>query len=162
MFNEKTTTSKELWKNLGNLINHKNKSKLTKIEKVVYQGKSYSNDKEIADIMNNHFCTIGESLREKLPNSNDNDFKSFLPPPILNSFSLSHIIAEEIMVEIHKLNPQKAAGHDSIGPRILKLCPEIFALNLEIIFNKYIDEGVYPSEMKIARVIALLKKGQHI
>ena len=63
------------------------------------------------------------------------------------------------MVEIYKLNSRKAAGPDNIGPKILKHCPEIFAMNLEKIFNESIDEGVYPSQMKIARVIALFKKG---
>ena len=131
IFSNKTTSIKDLWKHLGNLINHKNKNSLTRIDKISYKGKSYTKDTEIADAMDDHFCTVGESLQNKLPRSNDNAYKEFLPNPSLNSFFLSHVIAEEIMIEIHKLDPKEAAGPDNIGPKIIKLCPEIFASNLE-------------------------------
>ena len=149
IFCDKTNSMKELWKHLGHLINHKNRKSFNRIDKIIHKGQSYTKDSDIANVMNEHFCTVGESLQNKLPNCNNNDFKAFLPQPKLNSFYISHIIAEEIMVEIYKLNPRKAAGPDNIGPKILKLCPEIFAMNLEKIFNKSIDEGEYPSEMKV-------------
>ena len=53
----------------------------------------------------------------------------------------------------------KAPGHDSIGTKIISLCPDIFAENLSKIFNKAILQGVYPATMKIAKVIALFKGG---
>ena len=53
----------------------------------------------------------------------------------------------------------KAPGHDSIGTKIIHLCPEIFAENLSKLFNNSISQGVYPNAMKIAKVIALFKSG---
>ena len=53
----------------------------------------------------------------------------------------------------------KAPGHDSIGTKIIHLCPEIFAENLSKLFNNSISKGVYPNAMKIAKVIALFKSG---
>ena len=53
----------------------------------------------------------------------------------------------------------KAPGHDSIGTKIIHLCPEIFAENLSKLFNDTISQGVYPNAMKIVKVIALFKCG---
>ena len=52
----------------------------------------------------------------------------------------------------------KAPGHDSIGTKVIQLCPEIFAENLSKIFNNAILRGVYPDAMKIAKSIALFNK----
>ena len=38
-------------------------------------------------------------------------------------------------------------------------CPEIFASNLSKIYNWGIENGTYPEELKIVKVIALYKKG---
>ncbi len=68
----------------------------------------------------------------------------------------------EVLNEINKLNPRKSPGPDGIGAKLIQLCPDIFADNLSIIYNKSIQEGVYPVDMKIAKVIALYKKGSHV
>ena len=47
----------------------------------------------------------------------------------------------------------KAPGHDSIGTKMIHLCPDIFAENLSKVFNNAILQGVYPDAMKIAKVI---------
>ena len=53
-----------------------------------------------------------------------------------------------------------------IGIKIIKLCPQIFAnileKNLEKICNRAIEKGMYPDDMKIAKVIALFKKGKQL
>ena len=53
---------------------------------------------------------------------------------------------------------KKAHGHDSIGAKVIKLCPEIFSDNLCRIFNRAIEKKIYPNDLKIAKVIALFKK----
>ena len=58
-----------------------------------------------------------------------------------------------------KLNPKKSCGPDNIGAKVIKLCPKIFAENLSIIYNKGIEIGKYPMALKVAKDIALFKKG---
>jgi hypothetical protein len=41
---------------------------------------------------------------------------------------------------------------------MLKIAPEKIAEPLQIIFNKSLRQGTYPSSWKIAHVIAILKK----
>ena len=134
---------------------------IIKENRLMYKGKSYTNNQDIADVMNEHFCTIGKNLQSSLPNNDVDGFKNYLPASIMNSFVLSHVTKDDILREIKLLDPKKSSGPDGIGAKIIKLCPEIFGENLLFLFNHYIDLGQYPSEMKIARVISLYKKGAH-
>ena len=53
--------------------------------------------------------------------------------------------------QLLKLNPGKAAGPDSISPRILK--------ELTDIFNTSLSEGIVPDDWKNAYVTPVYKKG---
>ena len=159
IFDSKTMSAKTLWKHLNNLINTKRKTGPSRIDKILYNGSVYFESKDIATKMNDHFCTIGPKLKQKLPECEENSYKKFLLPNIMNSFYLNDVLFEEVYKEIEKLNPRKSTGPDGIGIKIVKLCPEIFAYNLTKVYNKSISEGIYPDELKTARVLALYKKG---
>ena len=63
------------------------------------------------------------------------------------------------MEEITKLDPKKSMGHDEIPPKIIKWAPSLFAPILEVLYNKCIDTGYYPSNFKVAKVTPIHKKG---
>ena len=81
-----------------------------------------------------------------------------MPPRTQCSFYLTPITYDKVLGQIKKLHPRKAPGPDNIGNKIVQLCPEIFATNLTIIYNHYIELGEYPDAMKIAKVIPIYKK----
>ena len=58
------------------------------------------------------------------------------------------------------IESKKACGADNIGAKIIQTCPDIFAQNWTVIFNRAMQDGEYPAQMKIAKVIALYKKGE--
>ena len=109
--------------------------------------------------MNQHFCEIGKKLQEQIRDTGD-AYKSYLPQTVTQTFYLTPVTPEELAREIQKLNPRKAAGYDDIGPKVLKLCPDIIAENLTTIFNDAIVRAKYPTLLKVAKVIALFKKGE--
>ena len=121
-------------------------------------GKKITNKQEISDTMNRHFCDIGVWLQSELPNYG-NRFLEYLPPRISDSFHLAPTCKDDVLLEIKKIKRMKAPGHDSIGTKVIQLCPEIFAENLSKIFNNAILRGVYPDALKIAQIIALFKSG---
>ena len=84
-----------------------------------------------------------------------------MPDIAENTFFLSPTSVQEIEREIKLLNPKKASGPDNIGAKVLKLCPHIFASNLSKIYNRSIEMGEYPAQLKLAKVIALFKKGEN-
>jgi hypothetical protein len=68
------------------------------------------------------------------------------------------VTASEIVDFIQILDLKKASGPDKISHKMLKIAPEKIVEPLQIIFNKSLRQGKYPSSWKIAHVIAILKK----
>ena len=84
-----------------------------------------------------------------------------MPQKIKNTFNLDNTTETDILVEIKKLHPRKAAGDDNIGNKILQICPAVFAYNLSLIYNHHINKGEYPAALKLAKCIPIYKKGEH-
>ena len=61
-----------------------------------------------------------------------------------------------IFVNICFIHPNKSSD---ISPRILKLFIQIIAPLLTILFNNCLRSGIFPNELKVARVIPLYKSG---
>ena len=107
----------------------------------------------------NTFVKLAKKLQQLIPNIS-NIHLTFLADRVNNTFFLSPTSSEEIKREIKNLNTRKSSGPDKIGAKVLKLCPEIFAKLLSKIYNKSMEMGEYTTQLKIAKVIALFKKGQ--
>ena len=110
--------------------------------------------------MNDYFSSVGIKLQQQFKYV-DNNLYEFAASGLLRSFYISDISIQDIVTEISRLNTNKAVGSDNIGAKIIRMCPEIFAYNLAKIFNRAIEKAEYPTQLKIARVIALYKKGNH-
>ena len=156
LFEDTRSSSYNLWKNIGPIINPSKKKKLNNVNKLVINGHSISDSKDISECMNNFFCNIGNDLQSVIPNTGD-QYKHFLSERVESTFFLSPINTAELLREIKSLNPKKACGADGIGAKIILLCPDVFANNLTTIFNKALEIGEYPTLLKIAKVIPLYK-----
>ena len=66
---------------------------------------------------------------------------NYMPQTMPNSFCLEPITAGDILLEMKRLKQNKSPGHDLIGRKVIKLCPEIFASNLSKIYNWGIENG---------------------
>ena len=65
-FNNKTHNMKEMWKELGNLLNTNKKKIKNSINKLIIHNKELQNDKDIANALNQHFTTVGKNLTAKV------------------------------------------------------------------------------------------------
>ena len=72
---------------------------------------------------------------------------------------LSPVTADEVQLEIAKLQTGKAVGPSSIPIPFLKILRSELAGPLQIIFNKSFLTGIVPDKFKLARVIPVFKKG---
>ena len=159
LFENTKSSAYNLWKQLGPIINNKKKKRGNLINKIIKDGVTFSDAKGIANALNSYFCEIGQELQSKFPNT-DQSFTNYLPTNTTENFFLQPITAHEIKLEILKLNPKKSPGDDNIGARLLQLCSDVFSENLAKIYNNSITKGEYPKQLKIAKVIALFKKGE--
>ena len=72
---------------------------------------------------------------------------------------LFHTTESEIIKIIKSLKNTNSTGYDNFSTKFIKLSSSILAPALAKIINLAIDTGVYPSNLKIAKVIPIFKKG---
>ena len=153
-------SSYNIWRALNPIINPRKKAPLHILNKIVRNGQAITEGHAISESFNEYFCNIGHDLQNAIPKSS-NSYRDFLPERVSQTFYLMPVTTEDIVKEIQSLNPRKSSGPDNIGPKIIQLCPHIFAENLVKMFNNSIEKGEYPTILKIAKVMALFKKGEN-
>ena len=92
-------------------------------------------------------------MAEKLPDC-ENVIRS---PRVINSFALAETYAEEIQKLINELSENKSCREDDIPVKFIKLSSPFICNFLAYIFNKCVSLGVYPSLLKVAKVIFINK-----
>ena len=59
-----------------------------------------------------------------------------------------------------KMNEKKAAGHDGICSKELKVVADKIAWQLAILFNESLETGEIPSDFKVGNIIPIFKSGK--
>ena len=105
------------------------------------------------------FINIGKKLAEKddyvLKNETINASNNF---SFDNSFS-ERIVNSEIINIVNNFKDDTAAGHDMITCKLLKYIIELVADPLVYIFNKSIQQGIFPDNLKLAVIKPIYKAG---
>ena len=65
----------------------------------------------------------------------------------------------EVMKEILSLNDKKAIGHDKIPALFLKIGRHVIAAYFKLFLQFIFNNGIYPNNCKIARVVPVYKNG---
>ena len=99
---------------------------MTVIDKLFVNGNVVTDKHLISDGINHFFCNIGNSLQSAMIDKGGS-YTKYLPPRLAQSFYLTPVDEEEIKREIENMNPKKSPGYDSIGAKVIQLCPDIFA-----------------------------------
>ena len=163
-FDSKSHDIKSLWKQINNLHSFTPRTSATssKISKLQTDNDVITDAGEIASLFNNYFCNVGKNLATNLPHSSStNNFNSFLPPPIQNSFVCEYITHLEIFNSIAKLATKNSSGPDDFKAKfIIQYQTQLIPL-LCYIFNLSINSGIFPSALKIAKTVPIYKKGPH-
>ena len=79
---------------------------------------------------------------------------------IYENFTIPPVCINEIFENMIKLDVNKSAGCDNIGPKILKLSAPYIVSSLTYIFNRMIDTGIFPTLLKNAKVSPVFKAGE--
>ena len=143
LFEDNKNSSFNLWKSLNPILNPKKVKSRSPINKIMKNGETITDARLMAEAMNSHFCDIGTDLQSQLPDCGSQN-KNYLPERVSTSFFLLPVCGQDVLDEIKRLNPKKSSGPDTIGGKVIQLCPDIFAYNLTKIFNNSIEIGEYP------------------
>lgn len=113
---------------------------------------SASNAKDISDLFADFFSSVY---------NNPNISQSNIHPSIINTTPTFDICVEDIFNELRSLNSNKGCGPDLIPPLFLIESADQLCKPLEIIFNKSLSEGVFPSVWKNASITPIHKAGDN-
>ena len=147
----------KLWKVI-NKITHKMNDKSSAVEYLKIDNIDHYETKMITEELAKHFATVGKKYANEI-NAPQNSFNYYLKqiPQHITSMYMTPTSKEEIEKLIDKLPNKTSKGHDDISNVLLKKLKIVVSAPLELIFNKSIEEGVLPEEMKKADVIPLYK-----
>ena len=122
----------------------------------LFNGNSVNNSLEIANAFNDFFTTIGPLLANKIPASTVNPLSYVTNVP--NSIVLEDVSEQEVSDIIKSLS-NSSAGWDEFPISIAKQCSKNFVKPLTALINSSFREGVFPRELKKARVVPIYKTG---
>ena len=149
---------KQLWSGLKSVIDIRQSSSVNVISKLKdSDGNVASDPVVIANVFNNVFVNISHNITKNIPRSMKSPV-DFMGSRI-GSFFTAPSIPLEISEIISPLKTGKSLGPNSIPKKILKLLSPLISSPLSQIINEYFQSGIFPDQMKLAKVIPLFKKG---
>ena len=84
--------------------------------------------------------------------------KIFLINPTVHEFSFDGIREQDVVNVINKLPSKTSSGVDGISTNLLKDKKYLISKPLTLIINQCLETGIFPSKLKIAKVIPIFKK----
>ena len=112
----------------------------------------------IPNIVNKYFSSVGNNLATKLPEAKHpcTDYLCNSKSPD-TSFFLKPVTPHEVKLEILSIPNNKSSGLYSCPTQLLKRSCDIISPVLANFLNKSVSLGVYPSKLKMSKVIPVYK-----
>ena len=149
---------RKTWKTINEIMN-RNKHKQNLPDEFAIDDKLISDRTEISNRFNEFFSGIGMNLCKNIDMPTDISYKDFLTNPSKNCFAFQNIENKTIITVIDSLKPKNSIGHDKISCKLLKFVKHELANPLKLIINQSFQMSIFPSHLKIARIIPVHKKG---
>ena len=157
LFEKYKNDIKNTWKTISEIFNKSNRKK-NSIIKIQTNGKIISDPSEIANEFNTFFANIGPILAANLDVTNKKAFHSFLKNDIKTNFTFNLIDSSEVEKIIKSLKSKTSFGHDEMTTKLLKKIAPVLLYPITLIINQSLSSGIFPSDLKIAKVIPLHRK----
>ena len=117
--------------------------------------KIISDSQVVAEEFNNFFVSIGPQLASTISSSTTH--MSYMNS-VANSIFLPDITTVEVR-NVILLMKNSSAGWDEIPAYVTKRCIDVYIEPLTHIIDKSFKEGIFPSELKLAKVVPIFKSG---
>ena len=159
-FNDNLTNMKKTWEGINNLLARKlKKTKPINSIRVPTNNDSVTCDqRRIANVLNDHFASVGPKLANKLPTVQRNylEFMNRTNSPD-SSFVFNLVTPAEVELEILRIPNNKSHGLYSCPTQLLKYSSKVVSSTLAEIINLSISSGMYPKKLKMAKIIPIFK-----
>ena len=151
---------KDSWKAINLLLNKRSKTK--NIDSLNMDDHHIKEPADIAQDMNDYFCSVGKTLRDKIPPQ---------PNPLLSNenivsenavqFEFEAIDAVSADRALGKMKKSFGFGSDGIASHFIKIAFPVISQSLCSIFKLSIDTRKFPDSWKTACVAPIFKSGEH-
>ncbi|CAB4035040.1 Hypothetical predicted protein, partial [Paramuricea clavata] len=148
--------TKQMWKHINQLVNKNSRS--TNISVLHIDEQVITENETIADLFNEYFTDIGPNLSNQITETNT-DFKRYMKFKTQHKFNFENININEVLNALEKLKTSKSTGHDNIPAKLLKDASDAVAPFLVFIFNTSLKHGIFPDDLKTARISPIHKSG---
>ena len=154
--------SRRLWQVINKIVG-RSRNKLELPDKIKDANNIIINGTEaIANAFCKFFANVGPNLANKIPQSSKN-FDAFMHQIRCNdSLFLAPTDELEIAKFISNLPNKSSSSHDELSNVLIKQLSPVICRPLCITFNKSINEGVFPQEMKLADVVPIYKSKERL
>ena len=147
--------SKQIWIGIKEIISLKTENKANKLS-LDFGGYFISDQKVIAESLNNYFTQIADNIKSKLPPTNKS-YRDFMGNPCRQSFFINPTSTDEVMKIIGSIDHSKATGPYSIPKQILSSIPLEISTILVEIFNLSFQTGKFINALKQVKVVPVFK-----
>ena len=156
--------TRTIWKHLRTVNAPSSSTSNNLPSELIFENESVTDSKEIATKLNNYFASVAKILNNHNTETSDPDLsklQDFVNSKVPNniSFKLPYITNEQVESYISALDPSKATGLDGLGPKIIKSAACILSPIIASLINKSILSGIFPSQLKCAKVFPIFKGG---
>lgn len=151
---------KGTWKILNSIIK-KRQLQSCYPNSFISNGRLTRNTTDIVNGFNDFFVNVGPNLAKniRVPNGNTSVL-DFLQNTNTNTMFLPGVEEQEVMNIVNGCKNKKSTGYDNVDMIIVKKVISNVVIPFTHICNKSFSSGVFPSKMKIAKVIPIFKAGE--
>ena len=163
-FEQYKSDSRKQWSMINSLLNRRRKS--VSINKLIDKdGNTASSPTQIAETFNNYFANIASSIKQNLvhdtdaTNSNPSTHNTHLPSTTQNSIYLTPTEPSEISKYINDLKNKSTSDTKVCAIKIANE-EHTFTQVLASVIDTSFSQGIFPQQLKLAKVIPIHKSGK--
>lgn len=156
LINMAENKSRAIWQVINNERRQSNNSKDQTTLHI--NNRTISDPTEVANCFNNFFATIAEKTLQVNHNNTKQSYEN--KQPLTNhNLQFTPATSDEVLKAINSLKPKTSSGIDDISAKLTKTCKEELVTPLTNIINKSLNQGIFPEQLKTAKVYPKYKNG---
>jgi hypothetical protein len=151
---------KKTWDTLNEILG---KTKGTgNIDRVNINGTSCSEPVKIANHFNNFFTAVGKQISDGVqPVEKKAEDYIFYDTPVPDLL-LQNTTPEHVRKTIKNFKPKNSNDAQGVSTKMIKLISDEISVPLAHIFNLSLSMGVFPTKLKLCRVVPIFKAGNNM
>ena len=122
-------------------------------------GEKCSDKARISEHFNSFFATIGSQNENNIRRHEGSTYKNYLTNQYDCTFAFHLINNNDTLRIIKNIKMSHSKGYDGISTEHLKLINKDISKCLTLIINQSLNSGIFPDNLKIAKVTPIYKKG---